>query len=159
MGKLILKTSKLHALNDSENIDLGNFYFDISQFKVPKAMVIQKDGFSARVEKERNSVGESVETGKVTLSFKVYDRHFIELIIQNGGSEIGSPITIVVEGQDEIPNLDQFEDGEFIGISFEGLKVKPKKVQKKVFVAPGKPMVETWQYSELKVEATSYSIA
>ena len=51
MGKLILKTSKLHALNDSENIDLGNFYFDISQFKVPKAMVIQKDGFSARVEK------------------------------------------------------------------------------------------------------------
>lgn len=158
MGKLILKTSKLHSLNDSENIDLGNFHFDIAQFKVPKEMVIQKDGFSARVEKEKNSVGESVETGKVTLSFKVYDRQFIELIIQNGGSEIGSPITVVVEGQDEIQNLDHFEDGEFISISFEGLKVKPKKIQKKVFVGQGKPMVETWQYSELKVEATSYSI-
>ena len=37
--------------------------------------------------------------------------------------------------------------------------MKPKKVQKKSFVAQGKPMIETWQYSELKVEATSYSIA
>lgn len=158
MAKLILKSSKFHALNDSENVDLGEFYFDISQFKIPKAMLIQKDGFSTRVEKEKNSVGERVETGKVTLSFKTYDRAFIELIVQNGGSEIGSPITIVVEGQDEIPNLDGYEDGEFVSISFEGLKIKPKKVQKKSFVAQGKPMVDTWQYSELLIIADNYKI-
>ena len=30
MEKLILKTSTLHNLNDSENIDLGDLFFDIS---------------------------------------------------------------------------------------------------------------------------------
>lgn len=36
--------------------------------------------------------------------------------------------------------------------------MKPKKVQKKAFVGQGKPMIDTWQYSELKVEADSYII-
>lgn len=158
MGKLILRTSNLHSLNDSENVELGEFYFDINQFKVPTAMVVQKDGVAARIEKEKNLNGELVETGKYTLTFKVYDRPFIELVLQNGGTEIGSPITVVVEKQDSLPILDNFEDGEFIPISFSGLKVKPKKVQKKTFVGQGKPMIDTWQYSEIKVEAESYVI-
>ncbi len=158
MGKLILKTSKLYSLNDSENIDLGDLNFDIKQFKIPSAMLIQKDDFAARIEKEKNLNGELVETGKYTITFKVYDRPFIELVLQNGGTEIGSPITVVVEKQDSLPIFDSFEDGEFIPISFSGLKIKPKKVQKKTFVGQGKPMVDTWQYSEIKIEADSYTI-
>ena len=42
MGKLILKSSRLHSLNDSENVELGDFHFDIKQFKVPTAMLVQK---------------------------------------------------------------------------------------------------------------------
>lgn len=53
MGKLILKSSKLHSLNDSENVDLADFHFDIKQFKIPAAMLIQKDGFTTRIEKEK----------------------------------------------------------------------------------------------------------
>lgn len=158
MSKLILKSTKLHSLNDSENIELGEFFFDIKQFKVPTAMLVQKDGFTTRIEKEKNSNGELVETGKYAITFKVYDRPFIELVLQNGATEIGNPINVVVEKQDSLPILDNYEDGEFIPISFTGLKVKPKKVQKKSFVAQGKPMVDTWQYSEFKVEADSYTI-
>lgn len=158
MGKLILKTSNLYSLNDSENVELGEFYFDISQFKVPMAMVVQKEGFAARIEKEKNLNGELVETGKYALTFKVYDRPFIEIVLQNGGTEIGSPISVVVEKQESLPIFDNYEDGEFIPISFMGLKIKPKKVQKKAFVGQGKPMVDTWQYSEIKIEADSYTI-
>lgn len=158
MGKLILKSSKLYSLNDSENIDLGDLNLDIKQFKVPSAMLVQKDGFAARIEKEKNLNGELVETGKYTIAFKVYDRPFIELVLQSGGTEIGSPITVVVEKEDSLPIFDSFEDGEFIPISFSGLKIKPKKVQKKTFVGQGKPMIDTWQYSEIKIEADSYTI-
>ncbi|QPA58347.1 hypothetical protein [Lysinibacillus sphaericus] len=158
MGKLILKTSNLYSLNDSENVDLGEFCFDISQFKVPTAMVVQKDGCSPRIEKEKNLNGELIETGKYALTFKVYDRPFIELVLQNGGTEIGSPISVVIEKQDSLPIFDNYEDGEFIPISFMGLKIKPKKVQKKAFVGQGKPMVDTWQYLEIKIEADSYTI-
>ena len=158
MAKLILKSSNLVSLNDSENIDLGDLKFDISQFKVPSAMVVQKDDFTSRVEKERNANGELVETGAYSITFKVYDRPFIELVLANGSTEIGSPITIVVENQDSLPIFDSFEDGEFVPIIFKGLHVKPRKVQKKSFVGQGKPMVDTWQYSELKIEAGSYTI-
>lgn len=158
MEKLILKSSKLHSLNDSENVELGDFYFDIKQFKIPTAMLVQKDDYAARIEKEKNLNGELVETGKCTVTFKVYDRPFIELVLQNGGTEIGSPITVVVEKQESLPIFDNYEDGEFIPISFTGLKIKPKKVQKKAFVGQGKPMVDTWQYSEIKIEADSYTI-
>ncbi|MCH4201201.1 MAG: peptidase [Clostridium tyrobutyricum] len=158
MEKLILKSTNLYSLKDSENIDLGELCFDQKQFKIPQAMLIQNDGFSARIERTKNSVGELVETGKMTLFFKVYDRPFIELLIHNGSSEIGSPITISVKGQDELPSLGNYEDGEFIPISFSGLRVMPKKVQKKSFVGQGKPMLDIWQYSELKIEADRYSI-
>lgn len=158
MGKLILKTSKLYSLNESENVELGDFHFDIKQFKVPTSMLVQKDDFATRIEKEKNINGEIVETGKYSITFKIYDRPFIELVLQNGGTEIGSPIHIVVEKQDSLPIFDNYEDGEFIPISFAGLKVKPKKVQKKTFVGQGKPMVDTWQYSDIKIEADSYII-
>lgn len=158
MAKLILKSSKLISLNDSENIDLGELRFDISQFKIPSAMVVQKDDFTSKVERERNANGELVETGNYTIAFKVYDRAFIELVLQNGSTEIGSPITIVVEHQESLPIFDQYEEGEFVPITFHGIRVKPKRVQKKTFVGQGKPMIDTWQYSELKIEADSYVI-
>lgn len=158
MGKLILKSSKFYSLNDSENVDLGEFEFDIKQFKVPTSMLVQKDDFTTRIEKEKNLNGEWVETGKYIITFRVYDRQFIEIILQNGGTEIGSPISVVVKKQDSLPIFDNYEDGEFIPISFIGLKVKPKRVQKKTFVGQGKPMIDTWQYSEIKVEADNYII-
>lgn len=158
MTKLILKSTNLHSLNDSENIELSDFYFDMKQFKVPSKMLLQKDGCSARIEKEKNHNGELVETGKYSLTFKVYDRPFIEIVLQNGGTEIGSPISVVVEKQESLPVLDNYEEGEFIPISFSGLKIKPKKVQKKTFVGQGKPMVDTWQYAEIKIEADGYTI-
>lgn len=159
MEKLILKSSTLHNLNDSESIDLGELYFDISQFKVPVAMVTPKEGINVKLERAKNLNGELVETGKYTLSFKAYDLEFIRLVIANGATEIGNPITIVVEGQSDIPNnLESYEDGEFIPISFKGLKVKPKKVYKKVFVGQGKAMVDAWMYDDIKIEADSYTI-
>ena len=83
---------------------------------------------------------------------------FIKLVIANGSTEIGNPITIVLEGQNDIPNLESFEEGEFIPISFKVLKVKPKRILKKVFVAQGKSMVDAWMYDDIKIEADSYSI-
>ena len=158
MEKLILKTSTLYNLNDSETIDLGELFFDITQFKVPLSMVVPKEGINVKLEKAKNLNGELVETGKYTLIFKVYDMNFIKLVIQNGSTEIGNPITIIIEGQNDIPNLESFEDGEFIPISFKGLKVKPKKVYKKVFVGQGKAMVDAWMYDDIKIEADSYNI-
>jgi|SRR5699024_9490040 len=158
MEKLILKSTKLHSLNDSEKVDLGEFNFDINQFKVPNEMVVQKNDFSTRIEKEKNLNGEWIETGKYKVSFKVYDKSFIKLVLENGSSEVGSPITVVVEGQDSLPIFDEYEDGEFIPISFTKIRVKPKKVPKKQFVGQGKPMIDSWQYAELKVEADDYTL-
>jgi len=158
MEKLILKSSTLYNLNDSESIELGDLFFDISQFKVPMSMVVPKEGINVKLEKAKNLNGELVETGKYTLIFKVYDMNFIKLVVQNGSTEIGNPITIIVEGQNDIPNLESFEDGEFIPISFKGLKVKPKKVYKKVFVGQGKSMVDAWLYDAIKIEADNYII-
>lgn len=158
MEKLILKASTLHNLNDSENIELGELFFDLSQFKVPSSMVVPKEGVNVKLEKEKNLNGELVETGKYTVIFKVYDMNFIKLLIANGATEIGNPITIIVEGQEDIPNLTGFEEGEFIPIAFENIKVKPKKVYKKVFAGQGKAMVDAWMYDEIKIEASSYDI-
>lgn len=158
MEKLILKSSTLHNLNDSESIELGGLILDINQFKVPVAMVVPKEGINIKLEKSKNLNGELVETGKYSLIFKCYDMNFIKLVLQNGSTEIGSPITVIVEGQNDIPNVESFEDGEFIPIFFKGLKVKPKKVLKKVFVGQGKSMVETWLYDAIKVVADNYII-
>lgn len=156
-NKLILKSNVLHSINDSSTVDLGDLFFDISQFKIPTSMVVQKEGINAKLEKEKNLNGELVETGKVSLIFKIYDLNFIKLVIQNGSTEIGSPITVIVEGQENIPNLEVYEDGEFIPIVFENIKVKLKKVQKKIFAGQGKPMVDAWVYDDIKVQADSYT--
>lgn len=158
MAKLILKTSTLYNLNDGENLDLGKLKFDIAQFKIPQEMVVSKEGVNIKIEKEKNLNGEFVETGKYTLNFKVYDRSFIELVIQNGSTEIGNPITIVIEGQENIPNLDRFQEDEFIPISFNKLEIKPKKVLKKTFLGAGKGNADTWQYADIKIVAESYII-
>ncbi|WP_236906865.1 peptidase [Clostridium sporogenes] len=158
MAKLILKTSTLYNLNDGENLDLGKLKFNIAQFKIPQEMVVSKQGVNIKIEKEKNLNGEFVETGKYTLNFKVYDRSFIELVIQNGSTEIGNPITIVIEGQENIPNLDRFEEDEFIPISFNKLEIKPKKVLKKTFLGAGKGSADTWQYADIKIVAESYII-
>lgn len=121
-------------------------------------MVVPKEGVNVRLEKAKNLNGEFVETGKYTLIFKVYDMNFIKLVLQNGSTEIGNPITIIVEGQNDIPNLESYEEGEFIHISFKGLKVKPRKVYKKVFVGQGKAMVDAWMYDDIKIEADNYNI-
>lgn len=172
MAKLILKQAQLQALNDSESVELSNFHFDINQFNVPQAMVTLKEDIMIRAEKMRNAVGELVETGLYNLTFKIYDRNFIELVVNNGGTEIGSPITIVVEkyandngfiGTNQqndlyLPQLKVYGDDEFIPIYFVDIQVKPKKVEKKVFVQQGKPMASTWAYSELKVCASNFSV-
>ena len=88
MEKLILKASTLHNLNDSENIELGELFFDLSQFKVPSSMVVPKEGVNVKLEKEKNLNGELVETGKYTVIFKVYDMNFIKLLIANGSTEM-----------------------------------------------------------------------
>lgn len=158
MEKIILKSSTLHNLNDSENIELGNLFFDNSQFKIPNAMVVPKEGINVKLEKAKNLNGEVVETGKYTLIFKVYDMNFIKLVVQNGSTEIGTPISIIIEEQNDIPNLERFEDGEFIPVSFKNIKVKPKKVLKKSFVGQNIGNVDTWQYADIKVIAESYII-
>lgn len=158
MGKLILKNSNLYSLNDAEKIDLGDLKFDISQFKVPGAMVVPKEGITIKMEREKNFNGELIETGKHTIIFNVYDRNFIELVLQNGSSEIGSPITIVVEGQNDMLNLNNYEDGEFIPVTFSKLEIRPKKVLKKTFLGTGKGNADTWQYADIKIIAESYII-
>lgn len=156
-NKLVLKSSTLKNLNDSK-LDLGELELDIKQFKVPSAMVVLKEGIKIKTERVKNLNGELIETGKYNVDFPIYDLNFIKLVIENGSTEIGNPINIVVEGQNDKPNLESFEDGEFITISLKGLKVKPKKVSKKIFVGQGKSMVDAWVYDDIKIEADSYII-
>ncbi|EES50400.1 peptidase [Clostridium botulinum] len=156
MDKLVLKNSTLKNLNDSKNLDLGELEFDIKQFKIPNSMVALKEGIKVRTEKTKNLNGELVETGKYTVDFAIYDLNFIKLVIQNGSTEIGNPISVIIEGQDNIPNVEAYEDGEFIPISFNGIKIKPKKVLKKVYT--GGKNVDAWIYDALKIEADSYVI-
>lgn len=158
MDKLILKNNGvLKNLNELKN-DLGELELDIKQFKVPRAMVVLKEGIKIRLEKVKNLNGELVETGKYSVNFPIYDLNFIKLVIENGSTEIGNPINIIVERQNDKPNLESFEEGEFIPISFKGLKVKPKKVNKKIFVGRGKSMVDAWVFDDIKVEADAYII-
>lgn len=74
-----------------------NFQTSILSYRninIPSQMVVLKDDIIVRAEKIKNSVGELTETGRFNLTFKVYDRPFIEMVINNNGTEIGSPITI-----------------------------------------------------------------
>ncbi|QWH04602.1 hypothetical protein [Bacillus mycoides] len=154
--KLKLNSTNKVSLTDGTDQDLATLKFDLKQFKMPKQFLTLANELSTKVDKERTSLGELVETGKMTVTFKVYDRALVELAIANQLTEFGAPITIVIENQDSLPILDAFESDEFIPISFDNLSVSPKKVQKKSY-ANGS-MVDTWQFAELKVSATNYKI-
>lgn len=156
MTKLKLNATNKISLTDGTEHDLASLKFDLNQFKIPTSFVTLANEISAKVEKERNTLGELIETGKMTVTFKVYDRALVELAIANQLTEFGAPITIVIENQDALPKFDQFEENEFIPLIFESLSVMPKKIQKKSY-ANGS-MVDTWQFAELKVSATNYKI-
>ena len=154
--KLKLNATNKVSLTDGTEQDLANLQFDLKQFKIPKQFLFLTNEFSIKAEKERTPLGEYVETGAATLTFKVYDRALVELAIANQLTEYGSPITIVIEHQDSLPILDSYEEDEFIPITFSNLTVCPKKVQKKAY-ANGS-MIDTWQFAELKVSASTYKI-
>lgn len=156
MAKLKLAATNKISLTDGTEQDLSILKFDLNQFKLPQNFVALAKEITTKADKERTSLGELVETGKLTISFKVYDRALVELAVANQLSEFGAPITIIVENQDSLPILDKFEVDEFIPITFENLSVSPKKVQKKSY-ANGS-MVDTWQFAELKVSATNYKV-
>lgn len=156
MSKLILKQSKLQAVNDSEEINLSELRFDLNQFNIPKSMLFMNDGLTGRVEKIKNDLGELVETGFVNLTFKIFDRPFIEMVLGNGGTEIGSPISIQVDKQNSLPDLSMYQEGEFIPITFKNIHITPKKIKKGVFVGAGKGMVDSWQYDAVKISADSF---
>lgn len=158
MTKLILKQSKLQKVNDSEDIDLSELKFDMNQFNIPKAMLVLAEGISGRTEKIKNELGELVETGLINLTFKVYDRPFIEMVLGNGGSEVGSPITVQVDKQSSMPDITMFQEGEFIPITFKNLIITPKKVKKGVFVGVGKGMVDSWQFDDIRLSADSFAL-
>lgn len=157
MAKLKLAATNKISLTDGTEQDLSILKFDLNQFKLPQNYVALAKEITTKADKVRTTLGELVETGKLTITFKVYDRALVELAIANQLNEFGAPITIVVENQDSLPILDKFETDEFIPITFENLYVSPKKVQKKSY-ANGS-MVDTWQFAELKVSATNYKIS
>lgn len=156
MTRLKLNSTNKVSLTDSTEHELASLKFDLTQFKIPTNFVALAAEISTKVEKERTALGELVETGKMTLTFKVYDRALVELAVANALTEFGAPITVVVENQDTIPKFENFDADEFIPLSFENLSVTPKKVQKKSY--SNGSMVDTWQFAELKVSATNYKI-
>ncbi|PEJ68716.1 hypothetical protein CN888_27220 [Bacillus wiedmannii] len=156
MTKLKLNATNKISLTDGTEHDLASLKFELSQFKMPSNFVILANGISTKMDKERNTLGEFVETGKMTVTFKAYDRALVELAIANQLTEFGAPITIVIENQDSVPKFNLFEEDEFIPLSFENLSVMPKKIQKKSY--SNGSMVDTWQFAELKVSAANYKI-
>jgi len=156
MKKLTLKNASKISLTNGTKHDLGKLNFDLAQFKIPQKFVMLKDEIEIRVDKERNSLGELIETGTHTITFKVYDRSLVEIAIQNELTEYGNPIDAVIEKVDTLPNLDSYSNVEFIPIKFEDLSVRPQKVQKKAY-ANGQS-IDSWQFADLRVTVTSYKI-
>ena len=156
MKTLQLKNANKISLTNGTKHDLGKLTFDASQFKIPNKFLILKDEVATKVDKKQNGVGELVETGTYTITFKAYDRALVELAMQNELTEYGSPIEIVFENADSLPILDQFTELDFIPIKFENLTIKPKRIQRKVF-GHGQSL-DTWQYADLKVNTTAYSL-
>ncbi|PGD34037.1 hypothetical protein [Bacillus wiedmannii] len=154
--KLKLNATSKTSLTDGTEQNLGDLQFDLKQFKLPKQFLFLANEVSIKADKERTPLGEYVETGTTTITFKVYDRALVELAIANQLTEYGSPITIAIENQDSLPIFDSYEEDEFIPIIFNNLAVYPKKVQKKTY-ANGS-MIDTWQFAELKVSALAYKI-
>jgi len=125
MKKLKLKNAGKVSLTTGTKQDLGKLNFELSQFKIPQKFVMLKDHMEVKVDKVRNGLGELVETGTYTITFKVHDRSLVEIAMQNELTEFGNPIDVVLEKEDSIPILDNYSDNEFIPIKFEGLVVRP----------------------------------
>jgi hypothetical protein len=156
MKTLQLKNTQKISLTNGTTHDLGKLTFDASQFKIPTKFVILKDEVEIKVDKEKNSLGELVETGTYTITFKAYDRALVELAMQNELTEYGSPINVLLENADTLPILDQFTEIDFIPIKFEDLTIKPRKVERKVYV--NGQSTGSWQYADLKVTTTAYAL-
>jgi len=154
MKKLRLKNINKVSLTNGTKHDLGKLTFELNQFKVPHQFVMLKDGMEVKADKQKNTLGELIETGTHTITFKAYDRSLVEIAIQNELTEFGNPIDIVLEKAETIPSLETYIADEFIPIKFEGLTVKPHKVQRKVY-ANGQS-VDSWQFAELRVSITGY---
>ena len=144
------------SLTDGSKHDLGELKFELNQFKIPKAFVILESEVTVKAEKEKNRLGELVETGLYNIEFKAYDRSLVEVAISNNLTEYGSPISIIIEKQESLPILGGYEEDEFIPLTFEKLTVRPRKVQKKAY-SDGKS-VDTWQFAEVRVSAISYKV-
>lgn len=156
MKKLQLKNANKISLTNGTKQELGKLEFDLKQFKIPKNFVLLKNEVEIKIDKEKNKTGELVETGTHTITFKVYDRSLVEIAMQNELTEYGSPIDVVIEKVTDIPNFDNYSEVDFVPIKFEGLIVKPLKVQRKVY-ANGQS-VDSWQFADLRVSVTGYKV-
>ena len=154
MKKLKLKNAGKVSLTTGTKQDLGKLTFELGQFKIPQRFVMLKENMEVRADRTRNQLGELIETGTHTITFKVHDRSLVEIAMQNELTEFGNPIDIVIEEVAKLPNLDHYSDDDFIPIKFEGLTVRPHKVQRKAY-ANGQS-IDTWQFADLRVGVTGY---
>jgi hypothetical protein len=156
MKRLQLKNANKVSLTNGTKQELGKLEFDLNQFKIPKKFVLLKNEVVIKIDKEKNKTGELVEAGTHTVTFKVYDRSLVEIAMQNELTEYGSPIDVVIEKVADIPNFDNYSEVDFVPIKFEGLTVKPLKVQRKVY-ANGQS-IDSWQFADLRVSVTGYKV-
>ncbi len=156
LAKLKLASTNKISLTDGTKHDLVNMKFDLSQFKLPQNYVILASQVTTKAEKKTTPLGEKIETGKLTVIFKAYDRTLVELAIANQLNEFGAAISIEVANLDSLPIFDKFEADEFIPITFENLSVLPKKAIIKSKINGS--FQDNWQIAELKISATNFKI-
>jgi len=157
MKKLLKKTelNKIPLTNGTKH-NLATLTFDLSQFQLPTDYVMLKDEMTVKVDKEQNKLGELIETGTYTITFKVYDRSLVQMALENNLPSYGTPIDVVLEKVDKVPNLDKYEAVDFIPIKFEGLNIRPLRVERKVY--SNGQSVNSWQFADLRVYVTTYKI-
>lgn len=158
MKKLQLKNVGLNkvSLTNGTTHNLGILKLDLEQFLLPKKFVMLKSEMAVKIDKAKNMLGELDETGTYTITFKVYDRSLVEMALANDLSAYGAPIDVVLEKVETIPNLDKFEEIDFIPIKFEGLQVRPLRVERKVY--SNGQSASSWQFADVRVYVTDYKI-
>ncbi|MGN4930616.1 hypothetical protein [Bacillus cereus group sp. MYBK14-1] len=77
MAKLKLAATNMISLTDGTEQDLTILKFDLNQFKLPQNYVALAKDITTKADKVRTTLGELVETGKLTITFKVYDRALV----------------------------------------------------------------------------------
>jgi len=158
MKKLQMKNTELNKtpLVNGTKHNIGDLAFDLSQFQIPKDFVMLKNEMTVKADREQNKLGELVETGTYTVTFKVYDRLLVENALTNDLPSYGSPIDVVIEKIDKIPDLDKFVEIDFISIKFDDLVVKPARVERKVY--HNGQAISSWQFADVKVVVSGYSL-